>query len=95
MYGHSDENIQISSSVKDFSKTVSNRVIEEKIHNMPSGTFQLQAIVYHVGCSRFWGHYKSSVKYDNICYTINDLNYSVGVELQSSTNDTGMIPADT
>ena len=30
---------------KDFNKTVANLVIEEKIHNMLLGTFQLQAII--------------------------------------------------
>ena len=40
-----------------------------------------------------WGHF-CFVKYDIICYTANDLTYSIGVELQCSTNDTGMIPAD-
>ena len=25
-------------------------------------------------------------------YTINDLNYSIGVKMECSTNDTGMIP---
>ena len=45
---------------KDFSKTVSNLVIEEKIDNMPFGSFQLQAVVYQIGCSPFRGHYKSS-----------------------------------
>lgn len=33
------------------------------------GTFQLQAIVYHVGYSPFQGHYKSYLKYDNIWHT--------------------------
>ena len=46
------------------------------------GTFQLQAVVYHIGCSRFLGHYKSSVKYDNIWYTTNGLNYSIDVKLE-------------
>ena len=32
------------------------------------------------------------MKYGITCYTTNDLNYSIGVELQCSTNDTGMIP---
>ena len=55
-------------------------------------TFQLQAIVYHIGCSPFHRHDKSSVKYDNIWCTTNDLNYSVDVQLECSTNDAGMIP---
>ena len=49
------------------------------------GKFQPQVIAYHICCSQ--GRYKSSVKYDNIWYTINDLNYSIGVKLGSSTND--------
>ena len=32
------------------------------------------------------------MKYDNIWYTTNDLNYSIDVESECSTNDTGMIP---
>ena len=32
------------------------------------------------------------MKYDNICYTTNDLNYSIGLKLEYSTNDNGMIP---
>ena len=32
------------------------------------------------------------MKYDNIWYTTNDLNYSIGMKLECSTNDTGMIP---
>lgn len=70
-----------------FSKTVPNLVNEQKIYNMLLGTFQIQGIICHIGCSPFQGHYKSSVKYDNIWYTINDLNYSIGVKLGSSTND--------
>ena len=81
-------NYQVS---KGFSKTVPNLVIEEKIRNMLLGTFQLQVIVYPIDCSLFRGH-KSSVKYDNIWYTTNDLNYSIGVELEYSTNVTVMIP---
>ena len=77
---------------EDFNKTVPNFAIEDKINNMVLGTFRLQAIVYHIGCSPFQGHYKSSVKYDNIWYTTNDLNYSIGVKMGFSTNDTGMIP---
>ena len=74
---------------KDFRKTVPNFVIEDKIDNinMLLGTFQLQPIVYHIGCSPFQGHYKSSKKYDKIWYTTNDLNY--GVKLECCTNDTG------
>ena len=56
------------------------------------GTSEVQAITYHIGCCPFQGHYKSSVKYDNIWYTINDLNYSIGVELECSKYNTGMIP---
>ena len=41
---------------KEFSKTVPNLVIEEKIYNILLGTFQLQAIVYHIGCSPFQGN---------------------------------------
>ena len=79
---------------KDLSKTVPNFVIEDKIDNinMPLGTFQLQPIVYHIGCSPFQEHYKSSKKYDKIWYTTNDLNYLIGVELECCTNDTSMIP---
>ena len=76
---------------KDFSKTVPNLKIEEKIHNILLETFQLQAIVYHIGCSPFRGHYKSSVKHDNIWYTTNNLNYSIGVELECTTSHIGMI----
>ena len=47
---------------EDFSKTVPNIVIEDKIHNMLLGKFRLQAIVYHICCSPFQGRYKSSVK---------------------------------
>ena len=32
------------------------------------------------------------MKYDITCYTTNDLNYSISVELKFSANDTGMIP---
>ena len=77
---------------KEFSKTVPNLVIEEKIYNILLGTFQLQAIVSHIGCSPFRGNYKSFVKYDNIWYTTNNLKYSIGAKLECSTNDTGMIP---
>ena len=49
------------------------------------GIFQPQVIAYYICCSQ--GRYKSSVKYDNFWYTINDLNYSIGVKLGSSTND--------
>ena len=47
--------------------------------------FQPQVITYHICCSQ--GRYNSFLKYDNIWYTINDLNYSIGVKLGSSTND--------
>ena len=49
--------------LKDFSKTLYNLIIEEKIHNMVLGTFQLEAIIFHFGCFHFRGRYKSSVKY--------------------------------
>ena len=74
--------------VKHFQKLA----IEEKTHNMLLGTFALQAIVSHTGCSPLRGHYKSSVKYDNILYTTNGLNYSIGVELECSTNHAGGVP---
>ena len=68
-------------------KKVSNLVIEDKIHNILLGKFHLQSIVYPICYSLFQGRYKSSLKYDNIWYTTNDLNYSIGVKLESSTND--------
>ena len=46
--------------------------------------FQVQAIVCHIDCSPFRGHLKSSVKYDKILHTTNNLNYSIGEELQCS-----------
>ena len=92
IYGHSIEIFNYDQVSKDFSKTVPSLLIEEKIQNMLLGRFKLQAIVYHIGWSLFRGHYKSSVKYDKIWYTNNDLNYSIGVELKCSTNETGMIP---
>ena len=75
---------------KDFSKTVPNLAIRDKIYNMHLGTFQVQATVYHIGCFSFQGHYKS-VNYDNIWYTANDLNYSIGVKLECNSNCTGMM----
>lgn len=57
---------------------------------MHLGTFQVQATVYHIGCFSFQGYYKS-VNYDNIWYTSNDLNYSIGVKLECNSNDTGMM----
>ena len=76
--------------VKHFQKLA----IEEKTHNMLLGTFALQAIVSHTGCSPLRGHYKSSVKYDNILYTTNGLNYSIGVEVQYKSCWWGTLPAD-
>ena len=74
-------------------KTTPNLIIEEEFQNILLGKFDLKGVVYHIGDSIALGHYVSSVKINNVWYTLNDEMISMGVELMCSSNDIdGAVP---
>ena len=74
-------------------KTTPNLIIEEEFQNILLGKFDLKGVVYHIGDSMARGHYVSSVKINNVWYTLNDEIISMGVKLMCSSNDIdGAVP---